>query len=49
MAEVKYIEGYPEDIFQLIPKVHETRAWRAENIPAAMTKEERQEVLKIQT
>ncbi|KPK76818.1 MAG: fumarate reductase [Phycisphaerae bacterium SM23_30] len=47
MAEVKYIEGYPEEIFQLIPKVHETRSWRAENIPAAMTKEERQEVLKI--
>jgi len=47
MAEVTYKEGYPEDIFGLIPKVHATRAWRVDNIPTAMTKEERAEVLRI--
>jgi succinate dehydrogenase/fumarate reductase flavoprotein subunit len=47
MAEVKYIEGFPEYMYQLIDKVHRTRQKRKDYTPPAMTKEEREEVLKI--
>ena len=47
MAEIKYIEGFPEYMYKLIDNVHRTRQKRKDYTPPAMTKEEREEVLKI--
>lgn len=47
MAEMKYIEGYPEYMRELISIVHKTRSKRKDYTPPAMTKEEQQEVLKL--
>jgi len=47
MTEIKYIEGFPEYMYKLIDKVHKTRQKRKDYTPPAMTKEEREEVLKI--
>jgi len=45
MAELKYIEGYPEYMYQLIQRVHETREKRKTFEFPAMTKEEQEEIL----
>ena len=47
MAELKFIEGYPEYIRKLIDIVNKTRATRKGYIPPAMSKEEAAEVLKL--
>jgi len=47
MAELKYIEGYPEDIYKLIDRVHRTRQKRKDYEPPPMTKEEQEETLKL--
>ena len=47
MAELKYIEGYPEYIYKLIDIVHRTRQKRKEHEPSPMTKEEQEETLKL--
>ena len=47
MAELKYIEGYPEYIYKLIDIVHRTRQKRKEHEPPPMTKEEQEETLKL--
>jgi succinate dehydrogenase/fumarate reductase flavoprotein subunit len=47
MAEIKYIEGYPEYMRELISVVHKTRSKRKDYTPRAMTKEEQDEVLKL--
>lgn len=47
MAELKYIEGYPEYIYDLIDKVHATRRNRRDNPPKAMSKKEQEEVLNL--
>jgi succinate dehydrogenase / fumarate reductase flavoprotein subunit len=47
MAELKYIEGYPEYMYKLMDSVHETRQKRMDYEPPAMSKEEQEEVLKI--
>lgn len=47
MAELKYIEGYPENIRKEIDKVTKTREKRINYSPPAMTMKERDEVLRI--
>lgn len=47
MAELKYIEGYPEDMYQLIDRVHQTREKRKGYTPPAMSMQEREEVLQL--
>ncbi|UCD19539.1 MAG: FAD-binding protein, partial [candidate division WOR-3 bacterium] len=47
MAELKYIEGYPENMRKEIEKVAKTREKRISYTPPAMTMKERDEVLKI--
>jgi succinate dehydrogenase/fumarate reductase flavoprotein subunit len=47
MAELKYIEGYPEYMRKLIEKVQKTRDQRLDYTPPAMTMKERDEVLKV--
>ena len=47
MAELTYIEGYPENMRKEIEKVAKTRDKRIDYTPTAMTMKERDEVLKI--
>jgi len=47
MAEIKFIRGYPEYMHELINKVNKTRMKRKDFDPPAMSKEEREEVLKL--
>lgn len=47
MAELKFIEGYPEYMYELMHVVHKTRAARAKEQPTAMTPAEREEVLNL--
>ncbi|OYD14912.1 succinate dehydrogenase/fumarate reductase flavoprotein subunit [candidate division WOR-3 bacterium JGI_Cruoil_03_44_89] len=47
MAELKFIEGYPEHMYELIKVVEKTRPKRKDYTPKAMTMEEREEVLKL--
>ncbi|MCK4645258.1 MAG: FAD-binding protein [Candidatus Aminicenantes bacterium] len=47
MAEIKFIRGYPEYMHELINIVHKTRTKRKDYDPPAMSKEEREEVLKL--
>ena len=47
MAELKYIEGYPEYMRELITVVNKTRSKRKSYTPPAMSKEEREEALKL--
>ena len=47
MSEVKYIKGYPEYMRELIDVVNKTRIKRKDYSPPAMSKEERQDVLKL--
>jgi succinate dehydrogenase/fumarate reductase flavoprotein subunit len=47
MAELKYIDGYPEYMRKIIEKVEKTREKRLTYTPPAMTMKERDDVLKI--
>lgn len=47
MSELKYIEGYPEYMRELIKIVNMTRTKRKDYTPPAMTKQEQEEVLKL--
>ena len=47
MAELTYIEGYPENMRKEIEKVAKTREKRTSYTPPAMTMKERDEVLRI--
>jgi succinate dehydrogenase/fumarate reductase flavoprotein subunit len=47
MSEVKYIRGYPEYMRKLIDIVKKTRMKRRDYTPPAMSKEEREDVLKL--
>ncbi len=47
MAELKFIQGYPEYMYESIQIVNSTRAKRKSYTPPAMTKEEKEEVLKL--
>ena len=47
MAELEYIEGYPEYMHELMQRVHATREKRKTYVPEAMTPEQQQEVLKV--
>jgi succinate dehydrogenase/fumarate reductase flavoprotein subunit len=47
MAEMTYIEGYPEYMRELIAIVHKTRGKRKDYTPPAMSGKEREEVLKL--
>ena len=47
MAELKFIDGYPEYMRKLIEVVNSTRAQRKDFTPEAMTMEQRDEVLKV--
>jgi len=47
MSEVKYIKGYPEDMRNLINIVNKTRMKRKDYTPPAMSKEGREDVLKL--
>jgi len=47
MAELKFIEGYPEPMYESIKLVHQTRANRMREKLGPMSLEEREEVLKI--
>jgi succinate dehydrogenase/fumarate reductase flavoprotein subunit len=47
MAELVYIDGYPEYMRKSIEVVNSSRAKRAETTPKAMTKEEREEALQV--
>jgi succinate dehydrogenase / fumarate reductase flavoprotein subunit len=47
MAELKFIEGYPEYMRTLIDVVNKTRPKRKDYTPTAMTMKERDEVLKL--
>ena len=47
MAEIKYIEGYPEYMYKLMDKVHATRQKRKDYTPEPMSKEEQEEVLNL--
>ena len=47
MAELTYIEGYPENMRKEIEKVTKTRDKRTSYTPPAMTMKERDEVLNI--
>ena len=47
MSEVKYINGYPMYMRELIDTVNKTRIKRKDYTPPAMSKEGREEVLKL--
>jgi succinate dehydrogenase/fumarate reductase flavoprotein subunit len=47
MSEIKFIGGYPEYMHKLINIVNKTRMKRKDYDPPAMSKEEREEVLKL--
>jgi succinate dehydrogenase/fumarate reductase flavoprotein subunit len=47
MAEMKFIGGYPEYMRELIKKVEQTRMKRKDYTPPALSKEGREEVLKL--
>jgi succinate dehydrogenase / fumarate reductase flavoprotein subunit len=47
MSEMKYIQGYPEYMRDLIDVVNETRMKRKDYTPPAMSKEGREDVLKL--
>ncbi|MCK4352343.1 FAD-binding protein [candidate division WOR-3 bacterium] len=47
MAEIKYIEGYPEYMRKAIDIVNKTRNKRKDYVPKSMTREEQEEVLKL--
>jgi len=47
MAEYTYIDGYPEYMRESIDRVNATRSKRRDSIPAAMSAEEREEVLTV--
>jgi succinate dehydrogenase/fumarate reductase flavoprotein subunit len=47
MAELKYVEGYPDYMRKLIEKVNNTREKRLTYTPTAMTMKERDEVLQV--
>jgi hypothetical protein len=47
MAELKYIEGYPEYMYHLMQKVHKTREKRKTYTPEPMSMEEQKEVLNL--
>ncbi|MCK4322329.1 FAD-binding protein, partial [candidate division WOR-3 bacterium] len=47
MAEMKFIRGYPEYMRELIKKVEQTRMKRKDYTPPALSKEGREEVLKL--
>jgi len=47
MSEMKYIRGYPEYMRDLIDVVNETRMKRKDYTPPAMSKEGREDVLKL--
>jgi len=47
MAEIKFIRGYPEYMCKLINIVNKTRTKRKDYNPPAMSKEEKEEVLKL--
>lgn len=47
MAELKYVDGYPEYMRESIEVVKRTRGKRRGAIPPAMTKEEREDVLQL--
>jgi len=47
MAELKYIEGYPEYMRESIDVVNKTRAKRKDYSPPAMSKQEQEDVLKL--
>ena len=47
MTEIKFIRGYPEYLRELIDIVNKTRMNRKDYEPPAMSKEEREEVLKL--
>lgn len=47
MAEMKYIGGYPEYMRELIKNVEKTRIKRKDYEPPAMSKKEREEILKL--
>jgi len=47
MAELKYIEGYPDYMRKLIERVQETREKRLTYTPPAMSMKERDEVLQV--
>lgn len=47
MAELKFIEGYPESMYESIKLVHQTRSNRMKEKLGPMPLEEREEVLKI--
>jgi succinate dehydrogenase/fumarate reductase flavoprotein subunit len=47
MSEIKFIGGYPEYMRKLIDIVNKTRLKRKDYDPPAMSKEEREEVLKL--
>jgi len=47
MSEIKFIRGYPEYLRELIDIVNKTRMKRKDYEPPAMSKEEREEVLKL--
>jgi len=47
MSEVKYIKGYPEHMRGLIDTVNKTRIKRKDYSPPAMSREEREDVLKL--
>lgn len=47
MAELKFIDGYPEYMYESIQVVNSTRAKRKSYTPQEMTKEEKEEVLKL--
>jgi len=47
MSEIKYIRGYPEYMRELIDIVNKTRMERKDYDPPAMSKNQREEVLKL--
>ncbi len=47
MAQLKYIDGYPEYMRKLIEKTEKTREKRMDYTPPAMSMKERDEVLKV--
>lgn len=47
MAELKFIEGYPEAMRESITRVVETRPRRIGKLPPQMTPKEREEILKL--
>ncbi len=47
MAELKYIEGYPEYMYKIMQKVHKTRQKRKDYTPKPMSMKEQKEVLNL--